>query len=184
MKCANDEHVPPSDGPIHLHEACHEKKNSAGMSLTRVLGLGPLSTTFSQLPLVSMMATNSQRPKERDGVLSVLNVKFTEVSNLVKGTSSITPAKAVFGSCAVILTTIRVRFFLFCVTPSLRSTYVQESLANEQDYVDLGLNCGEICKVLDRGTKGREMEGLSQSVREAINQLTACVKPTICGLDG
>ena len=70
------------------------------------------------------------------------------------------------------------------MTPSLRPTYVQESLANEQDYIDLGLNCGEICEVLDRGTKGREIERLSRSVREAINQLTACVEPAICGLDG
>ena len=129
------------------------------------------------------MATNSQRPKERDGVLPALNA-FIKVSDLAKEISSITPAKAVFGSCAVILTTIKVRFFLFCVTPSLRPTYVQESLANEQDYVDLGLNCGEICEVLDRGTKGREMERLSRSVREAINQLTTCVEPSICGLDG
>ena len=129
------------------------------------------------------MATNSQQPKERDSVLSALNV-FTEVSDLAKEISSITPAKAVFDSCAVILTTIRVRFFLFCVTPSLRHTFVQESLANEQDYIDLGSDCAEICKVLDRGTKGREMEGLSQSMREAIHQLTTCVEPVICGLDG
>ena len=68
------------------------------------------------------MATNSQRPKERDGAISTLNV-FIEVSNLAKEISSITPAKAVFGSVAVILTMIGVRFFLFCVTASLRFTF-------------------------------------------------------------
>ena len=116
------------------------------------------------------MVTNSQRPKEREGVLSALNV-FIEASNLAKEISSITPARAVFGSVAVILTMIGVRLFLFFVTANSRSTFVQESLANEQDYIELGLNCGEICKVLDRGTKGKGMAHLNQSVCEAINQL-------------
>jgi len=111
------------------------------------------------------MATNSRRPKERDGVLSALNV-LIEASNLAKEISSATPARAVFGSFAVIL------------------TMIVESLANQQDYIELGLNCAEICKVLDRGTKGRGTEHLSRSVREAINQLTAWVEPTMYDLDG
>ena len=68
------------------------------------------------------MATNSQRPKDRDGVLSALNV-FIEVSNLAKEISSATPAKAVFGSVAVILTMIGVRLFLLCVMASLGLTF-------------------------------------------------------------
>jgi hypothetical protein len=35
-----------------------------------------------------------------------------------------------------------------------RFTFIQDSMANEQDYVDLGLNCADVCKALDRGLKG------------------------------
>ena len=59
------------------------------------------------------MAENSQRPKGRDGVLSSLNVAI-EGLNLAKEVSSATPAKAVFGSVAILLTMIRVSFLLFC----------------------------------------------------------------------
>ena len=45
-------------------------------------------------------------------------------------------------------------------------------MANEQDYVDLGLPCGDICKVLKRGLGGKTLDILSQSVCDAINQLT------------
>ena len=43
---------------------------------------------------------------------------------------------------------------------------------NERDYVDLGLFCADICKGLDRGVKKKKLDDLSQSVYEAINQLT------------
>ena len=164
-------------------EACHEKEIAAQLCLIYVLGLwffpAFVHTAFSQLPRVSTMATNSQQ----DGILSALNV-LIEASNLAKEISSVTPARAVFGSFAVILTMIVVRFFQPCATASSRTTFVQESLANQQDYIELGLNCAEICKVLDRGTKRRGTEHLSLSVREAMNQLTTCVEPAICGLDG
>ena len=129
------------------------------------------------------MATSSQRPKERDGVVSTLNV-FIEASNLAKEISSITPAKAVFGSVVVILTMIKVRFFLFRVTAGPQLTFAQETLANRQDYVELGLNCGEICDVLGRGTKERGTEHLSQSVRKAIDQLETWAEPAMHSLDG
>ena len=47
----------------------------------------------------------------RDNVLSSLNVVI-ETLNLAKEVSSITPAKAVFGSVSLILTMIRVGFLL------------------------------------------------------------------------
>jgi hypothetical protein len=46
-------------------------------------------------------------------------------------------------------------------------------MANELDYVELRLNCADICKALDRGMNGKKLGDLSQSVCEAINQLTA-----------
>ena len=51
-------------------------------------------------------------------------------------------------------------------------THNQDSMTNRSDYVDLGLACAEVCKALDRGMNGRRMDDLSQSVFEAIEQLT------------
>lgn len=45
-------------------------------------------------------------------------------------------------------------------------------MVNEEDYVDLGLACADICRALDRGMSGRRMDEFSQSVFEAIGQLT------------
>ena len=58
------------------------------------------------------MDANSQRPKGRDGPLSLLNIAI-EAINLVNDLSSITPAKAVFASVGTLLTMIRVRVPLF-----------------------------------------------------------------------
>ena len=55
------------------------------------------------------MDTKSKRPKERDGILSSLNVAI-EAVNLAKEVSSVTPAKAAFGSVSILLTMIKVRF--------------------------------------------------------------------------
>ena len=40
------------------------------------------------------------------------------------------------------------------------------------DYVELGLACGEVCAALDRGLKEKGLDDLSDSVCEAIKQLT------------
>ena len=55
-------------------------------------------------------------------------------------------------------------------------------MINERDYVELGLCCADICRALDRGMDGRRVDDLSQSVCEAINQLTMWVNPAIPGL--
>ena len=57
-------------------------------------------------------------------------------------------------------------------------------MANDQDYVDLGISCADICRALDRGMNGKRLNDLSQPVREAINQLTAWVKPAPYTLGG
>ena len=61
------------------------------------------------------MDTEIQQPKGRDNdnTLSLLNVAI-EALNLAKEISSITPAKAVFGSVSALLIMIRVPLFLFC----------------------------------------------------------------------
>ena len=45
-------------------------------------------------------------------------------------------------------------------------------MANEQDYVELGLSCADICRALERGMNGKKLSDLSKSVCDAINQLT------------
>jgi len=62
------------------------------------------------------MDSKSQRPKRRDGAISPLNVAI-EALNLAKEVSSVTPAKAVFGSVSAILAMIRVRFLRLCNDP-------------------------------------------------------------------
>ena len=57
------------------------------------------------------MKAGSQRPNEREGVISGLDVAI-EILDLAKEISSITPAKAVFGTVSVILTMIKVSFLL------------------------------------------------------------------------
>ena len=51
-------------------------------------------------------------------------------------------------------------------------TYHQDSMANKAEYVELGLACADVCRALDRGMNGRKLDDLSQSVFEAITQLT------------
>ena len=46
-------------------------------------------------------------------------------------------------------------------------------MANDQDYVDLGRSCGDVCQVLYRKLKGRRLDQLSQSVLDAIGNLTS-----------
>ena len=54
------------------------------------------------------MEAKPQRPKGRGRAISSLNAAI-EAMNLAKEVSSITPAKAVFGSVSVLLTMIKVR---------------------------------------------------------------------------
>ena len=45
-------------------------------------------------------------------------------------------------------------------------------MIDEADYVELGLSCTDVCKVLARGTDGRRADQLGRSVLKAIEQLT------------
>jgi hypothetical protein len=56
-------------------------------------------------------------------------------------------------------------------------------MINQQDYVELGLNCADICRALDRGMDGKRLGDLSHSVCEAVNQLTVWVKSAVCRFD-
>ena len=45
-------------------------------------------------------------------------------------------------------------------------------MANNVNYVELGLACADVCEALDRGTNRRRVDHPSQSVLEVIVQLT------------
>ena len=51
-------------------------------------------------------------------------------------------------------------------------TYCQDSMVNKLDYVELGLECADICRALDRGMNGKKLDELSRSVCDAISQMT------------
>ena len=51
-------------------------------------------------------------------------------------------------------------------------TVFQDSVVDEQDYVELGLSCADVCQALERGLEGRQMNELSRSMLGAIERLT------------
>ena len=57
-------------------------------------------------------------------------------------------------------------------------------MANKVEYVELGLACADVCRALDRGMNGKKLGDLSESVRQAIAQLTTWVKPVVHNSDG
>ncbi|KAF9641987.1 hypothetical protein BDM02DRAFT_3273625 [Thelephora ganbajun] len=101
------------------------------------------------------MDTNP-RARRRDGALESLDAAM-EAVNIAEERSGIAPAKVAFGSVSALLTTIR------------------GSKINDQDYVELGLCCTDICEALDRGVNGKQLDEFSQPLGETINQLTATV---------
>ena len=52
-------------------------------------------------------------------------------------------------------------------------TFMQDDMADERDYVDLGRSCADVCKALDRGLKRRRWDEISPPVLDAIEQLTS-----------
>ena len=126
------------------------------------------------------MASKSQQQEGSDILPSALNVAI-EALNLTKEISGITPAKAIFGSVGVLLAMIRVRS-----THSAESCFlfifIQDSMANKQDYVVLGLICANICTVLAWGLEGVPWDELSKLLLGAIELLTVWVEPSVRGL--
>ena len=116
------------------------------------------------------METESQQPKEREGVISALN-GFIEVFNLAKEVSSNTPAKAVFGSVSVLLAMIRVSLLTIRWSDTDSVECAQDTMTNKADYVELGLTCADVCITLKRGLDGNNEDDLNDSVREAIKRL-------------
>ena len=55
-------------------------------------------------------------------------------------------------------------------------------MANDQEYVELGRACGDVCQILYRKLRGRQADELNRSLLDAIGDLTACVTPTMPAL--
>ncbi|KAF9787323.1 hypothetical protein BJ322DRAFT_716471 [Thelephora terrestris] len=97
-------------------------------------------------------------PRKLDGVLSTLDVAIRDLTLAKeKGDSGVAPAKDAFGSVGALL------------------TMMKELMIDEQDYVELGLSCANVCRALDRGLDGRRLDELSRSVLETIQLLTTTV---------
>jgi len=45
-------------------------------------------------------------------------------------------------------------------------------MIDQADYVELGLACADVCTALNRRLNGKKLDDLTDSVNEAINQLT------------
>ena len=127
------------------------------------------------------MDKNSQRQESKENTISTLNAAI-EGLNLTKEILSITPAKAVCGSVSAVLAMIRVRPLPVHVD-RCGLIRTQDSMINEGDYFELGLACAGVCTALGRGMNGKELDDFSQSVSEAIAQLTTWVEPVTNSLD-
>ena len=120
------------------------------------------------------MAASSQRPVSQDRALASLNTAIN-VLNLGKEVPNVTPAKAAFGSVSALLAMIKVHLHFY--DKCLGFTSDQDSMVHDADYVDLALQCADICRALDRGMSGKRLDGFSQSISDAIEQLTRRVEP-------
>ena len=102
-----------------------------------------------------------------DGVILLLTT--------AKDACGVPPAQVALGSACVLLTTIKVRFFLFLVRePRVHPfTFAQDTMGNKDDYIGLGISCAEVCKALDRGLKGTDSDEPTRTVVEAIDRLKA-----------
>lgn len=83
----------------------------------------------------------------------------------------ILPAQVVLGSASCLLVMIRVHFSLFREDESL-TQIVQDTMINNEDYVDLGRACAGVCQGLYQSLNGRQSDELDQSVLGAIGTLT------------
>ena len=120
------------------------------------------------------MTDNSQRPEGRGRGVSAVNMAIDDL-NIAKEAISTIPVNPVFGSVAVLLTMIRVSSFSPVMRHS-RLTHGQDTMANEQDYVDIGLSCADVCKALEREVGGKELDDVSKFVCDVIDQLTTWVE--------
>ena len=113
---------------------------------------------------------SSQPPKGRDAVLPALDV-LIQALNIAKDACGIPPAQIALGSASTLLSLIRVSFPILCKFEHLPMSF-QDTMVNDQDYVQLGRSCADVCQILYRRLKGRRLDQLTQAVLDAIGDLT------------
>ena len=131
----------------------------------------PESQRLVPLLAPTTMASAPEPPKWRDGALTALDV-FIQGLSLAKDTCHIPPAQIAFGTAAALLTMIRVCFSSSPNTIKPLTRVVQDTMTNNQDFIDLGRACGDVCQTLYRKLKGKRSEELNQSILDAIGDLT------------
>ena len=114
---------------------------------------------------------SSQQSKGRDVVLTTLNI-FIQTLSIAKDACGVPPAQVALSSACVLLTMIQVSFPYYA-RPMLRLTLIQDTMANDQDYVEIGQVCGEVCEALYQRLKGRRSDELNKPVLGAIGTLTS-----------
>jgi hypothetical protein len=112
---------------------------------------------------------SSQQPRGRDGVLTALDL-LIQALNTAKDACGVPPAQVAFSSASVLLTMIRVRVSLLREEIPL-TCVVQDTMANDSDYVELGQACADVCQALYQRLKGRRSDELNKSVLDAIMTL-------------
>jgi hypothetical protein len=117
------------------------------------------------------MATESPQSKGRDRAIPTLEA-LIQILEVAKVACVFPPAQVAIGSTSALLMIIKARIPSYFATLSFQLTSVQDSMANKQDFVELGKSCGRVCQALDRGLNGRRSDELSRSVLEAIGELT------------
>ena len=117
-----------------------------------------------------MVSPPPQPEKGRDGAIQALDL-FIQILDTAKNACGIPPAQVAFGSACVLLTMIRVSRPL-SAKPGFSHTSVQNTMANSQDYAELGEECGKVCKALYGRLKGRQPDELNQHILDAIGDLT------------
>ena len=154
---------------VQLHQARSTPRSTLVLTGARNL---PHSLCTSQLPFISTMTDKSNQSKKRNRAILSLDVAIGLV-DIGKEASSMTPAPAVFGIATILLTTIRVSYTPPSRTRRSRLKPSQDKITSEQDCVDLGILCADVCDALRRGMDGKRTDELSESTRNAINRLEA-----------
>ena len=128
------------------------------------------SSPFASHTLLIQSRTSSQRPKGRNDLLSTLDV-FIQALSIVKDTCAIPPAQVAFSCSSALLAIIRVRFPLVCQDRFLTQA-VQYTMANDRDYIQLGLACASACQVVHQALKRVQLDELGQPAIDTIRDLT------------
>ena len=96
---------------------------------------------------------------------------FIQALSIVKDTCAIPPARVAFSSASALLAIIRVRSPLLCQDRFLTQA-VQYTVANDRDYVELGLACASACQVIHQALKRVQLDELDLPAIDTIRDLT------------